>query len=181
MTQPPSFSVNEVLTSADMNLIVKFLVPTGSVSAFAGSSAPTNWLLCDGSNVSRTTYSDLFAVIGTTFGAGDGSTTFGLPNLKGKVPVGKDSSQTEFDTLAETGGAKTHTLTAAEQASLPIYYGTPSPADQYRVGAGGALGGYVGPGVSSVNNGFGSLTALGGGGAHNNLQPYLVLNFIIKT
>ena len=80
--------------------------PTGAVSAFAGSAAPTGWLLCDGSDVSRTTYSDLFAVVGTTYGAGDGSTTFGLPNLEGRVPVGLDAGQTEFDALAETGGSK---------------------------------------------------------------------------
>jgi microcystin-dependent protein len=79
---------------------------------FAGSTAPTGWLLCDGTAVSRTTYSDLFAITSTTYGVGDGSTTFNLPNLKGRVPVGLDTSQTEFDVLGETGGAKTHTLTS---------------------------------------------------------------------
>ena len=83
---------------------------TGVITAFGGSSAPTGWLLCDGSAVSRSTYADLFAVVSTTYGIGDGSTTFNVPDLKGKVPVGKDASQTEFDTLGETGGAKTVTL-----------------------------------------------------------------------
>lgn len=62
--------------------------PTGSLQAFAGSAAPTGWLLCDGSAVSRTTYSGLFAVVSTAYGVGDGSTTFNVPNMAGRVPVG---------------------------------------------------------------------------------------------
>jgi microcystin-dependent protein len=65
-----------------------FLVPTGGILPYAGSSAPSNYLLCDGSLISRSTYATLFGVIGTTFGAGDGSTTFQLPNLKNRIPVG---------------------------------------------------------------------------------------------
>jgi microcystin-dependent protein len=87
------------------------LVPVGTVISTALSATISGWLLCDGSNVSRTTYAGLFAAIGTTYGSGDGSTTFGIPNLKGKVPVGLDATQTEFDTLGETGGAKAHTHT----------------------------------------------------------------------
>lgn len=87
------------------------LAPVGSIMQFAGSSAPSGWLLCDGVAVGRNTYSALFAVIASTYGSGDGATTFNLPNLKGKVVVGLDASQTEFDTLAETGGSKTHTHT----------------------------------------------------------------------
>ena len=82
----------------------EFLVPVGSINAWSTNTAPTGWQLCDGTAVSRTTYAALFAVIGETYGAGDGSTTFNLPNLKGRAIVGRDSSQTEFDTLAETGG-----------------------------------------------------------------------------
>ena len=66
--------------------------PAGSITQFGGSSTPSGWLLCNGSAVSRSTYSNLFTVIGTTYGVGDGSTTFNLPNLKGKVPVGYNSS-----------------------------------------------------------------------------------------
>jgi len=65
-------------------------VPTGAVSAFAGSTAPTGWLLCSGQAVSRTTYAALFALIGTTYGVGDGSTTFNLPDLRGRVVAGED-------------------------------------------------------------------------------------------
>ena len=91
-----------------------FLVPTGSINAWSTNTAPTGWQLCDGSLVSRTTYAALFAVIGETYGAGDGSTTFALPDLKGRAIVGRDAAQTEFDVLGETGGAKTHTLTSAQ-------------------------------------------------------------------
>lgn len=91
--------------------------PSGTVNLYAGATAPTGWLLCDGSAVSRTTYSELFTAIGTQYGAGDGTTTFNVPNLSGKVPVGLDSSDTDFDALGETGGTKTHTLTSAEVPS----------------------------------------------------------------
>lgn len=104
---------------------VQLLAPTGSVTQFAGATIPTGWLLCDGSAVSRSTYSALFALIGTSFGAGDGTTTFNLPDLKGRVPVGRNASDTDFDTLGETGGAKTHTLTEAQLPShrhnVPAY------------------------------------------------------------
>lgn len=89
-------------------------ITVGLVTLFAGPTAPAGWLLCDGTSVSRTSYAKLFAVVGTTYGVGDGSTTFGLPNLKGRVPVGRDSAQTEFDVLGETGGEKTHLLTTTE-------------------------------------------------------------------
>jgi microcystin-dependent protein len=84
-------------------------VPTGVVMPYAGSSAPTDWLLCDGSAISRTTYSSLFALLGTTFGAGDGSTTFNIPDMRGRSPVGVGTgTQTEsgvdadVDTAADT-------------------------------------------------------------------------------
>ena len=81
------------------------------------NTAPSGWFVCDGSAISRTTYSDLFAVIGTIYGVGDGSTTFNVPNLKGRAIVGRDASQTEFDVLGETGGEKTHVLTESEMPS----------------------------------------------------------------
>ena len=92
-------------------------LPAGTIVQWPGATAPANWLICDGASVSRTTYASLFAAIGVQYGSGDGTTTFNLPNLKGRVAVGLDSSQTEFDTLGETGGAKTHTLTSAEMPS----------------------------------------------------------------
>jgi microcystin-dependent protein len=143
--------------------------PTGSMVAWGTDSAPTGWLLCDGTAVSRTTYAALFSIISTTYGVGDNSTTFNLPNIKGKVIVGKDSAQTEFDALAKTGGAKTHTLSETE---IPAHTHT---VNVYETEGGGSTPvngtGFVG----TMNTG-----STGGGQAHNNLQPYIVLNYIIK-
>jgi microcystin-dependent protein len=75
---------------------------------FAGTTAPQGWMLCDGSAVSRTTYAALFAVIGTTYGEGDGETTFNIPNLAGRVVIGSSQSHA----LGTTGGSETVTLTA---------------------------------------------------------------------
>src|SRR5690606_36416662 len=91
---------------------------------YAGHTAPQGHLLCDGSEVLREDYPVLFSVIGTTYGAGDGSTTFNLPNLKGRVVVGVDESQTEFSELGLKGGAKTHKLTVAE---MPKHTHTQNP------------------------------------------------------
>lgn len=86
----------------------------GDLKATARATAPPGWLLCDGAAVRRDTYPALFTAIGTTYGAGDGTTTFNLPNLKGRCIVMRDAAQVEFDVLGESGGAKTHVLTAAE-------------------------------------------------------------------
>lgn len=84
--------------------------PAGIVMPFAGSTAPQGYLLCDGSAVSRTDYADLFAAIGTTYGAGDGSTTFNLPDLSGRVVIGVSNNHA----LGSTGGEASHTLTESE-------------------------------------------------------------------
>lgn len=110
----PKTDGDDLATQSDLSGGGGASTPAGVIVPFAGSSAPTGYLVCDGAAVSRTTYADLFAAIGTTYGAGDGSTTFALPNLKGRVVVGVDAGQSEFDTLGETGGAKTHTLDSTE-------------------------------------------------------------------
>lgn len=185
-------------------------VPTGAITQFAAASAPSGWLLCDGSNVSRTTYAALFEAIGTTYGAGNGSTTFGIPNLKGRVPVGLDTSQAEFDALGETGGAKTHTLTVSEMPShthtqdAHTHTGTTNnngshshgyiqPYNTSGMGPAGSYGFYhyargaitdaAGEHAHSFTTNSATATNqnTGGGQAHNNLQPYIVLNYIIKT
>ena len=206
-------------------------LPAGTIVQWPGATAPANWLLCQGQAVSRTTYASLFAAIGVQYGAGDGTTTFNLPNLKGRVAVGLDSSQTEFDTLGETGGAKTHTLLSAEMPShthtgttvsggAHTHTGTTSTNGDHthqiheEYGATGNSGYYPGNGyyaqIANWNAGTQYLTSwpinsagnhnhtfttdssgahthtfttdsTGSGGAHNNLQPYIVLNYIIKT
>lgn len=146
--------------------------PAGSITGFAGAAAPSGWVLCNGAAINRTTYATLFAVIGEIYGVGDGSTTFNVPNLKGKTPVGLDAAQAEFDALAETGGAKTHQLIVSEMPAhthvVPTRVSTSSSSTISKMGAANA--------TSSVISG-----STGGDGAHNNLQPYLVINYIIKT
>jgi len=143
-------------------------VITGAILIYPIATAPTGYLLCDGSAVSRTTYSDLYSIIGTTYGPGNGSTTFNVPNLKGRIPAGIDSSQAEFDSLGETGGSKTHTLITSE---IPAHtHSIASNIDTGTAISAGALRGGSGKQSGSA----------GGDGSHNNLQPYIVLNYVIK-
>ena len=94
------------------------VVPTGTRFRYAGSSAPTGFLICDGSEVSRTTYADLFAAIGTAFGPGDGSTTFNLPDSRERVSIGVGTGAgLTARSRGDEIGASSHTLTEAEMAS----------------------------------------------------------------
>ena len=162
------------------------LVPTGTVSAFAGSSAPTGYLLCDGTAVNRTTYADLFGVISDTYGVGDGSTTFNLPDLRGRVIAGLDNmggnsanrltnptsttNSIDGDGLGNTGGHETHQLIEAELAehshTIPI---------QQNAGGNTPRDGGTGTQVQTRSTG-----TTGGDQAHNNVQPTIILNYIIK-
>lgn len=247
--------VNSSAVTSSLDYKITTGIPSGVINMWSTTTAPTGWLICDGTTVSRTTYAALFAVISTTYGVGDGSTTFTLPNLKGKVPVGRDSADASFDTMGELGGAKTHTLTSTEMPShthtqdshnhtqnshnhtqdahghtvdahshlnyymtgdagahshtyksTSVLRGTGSTAT-ITVVAGGtdtsstaaahahssiAYTGDTSPGVSVTAATNQAQTATnqaqtatnqntGGGGAHNNLQPYIVLNYIIKA
>lgn len=99
-------------------LLQNVAIPVGTIQSYAGTSAPTGWLICDGAEISRTTYANLFALIGEAFGAGDSSTTFNLPDLKRRMPIGKGSSDTvgDSDGLAEGSRGLTHTH------SVPSHY-----------------------------------------------------------
>lgn len=153
-------------------------LPIGIIMEYPGSNIPSGWLLCDGQAVSRTLYSELFNLLGTTYGSGNGSTTFNVPNLKGKVAVGKDDNDTDFDTLGETGGEKTHTLTENEMPahSHDLVYVKSNSTPLNNAGVSG---------FNSTNTGVGTkenaVENTGGGQAHNNLQPYIVQNFLIKA
>jgi microcystin-dependent protein len=174
--------------------------PTGSILMWSTASAPTDWLLCDGSPVSRSTYSALFAVVGTTFGNGDGVNTFNLPNMSGNFPIGVTTAPY---TLGSTGGAKTVTLTTTE---LPAHTHTiTDPGHTHTltnqggatntipddIGSGGANApaldtddtgaDWNGMSISanSANTGI-TVDSAGSGAAFSVLNSYLALNFIIK-
>jgi microcystin-dependent protein len=163
-------------------------VPAGCVMPYAGATAPDGWLLCHGQAVSRTTYADLFGAIGTAYGPGDGSTTFNLPDMRGRVAAGRDDmGGTDAGRLAGgvanrtvlggAGGAAMHTLTTAQM---------PTHAHSQAAGAGFVTYG-GGSGIAALANGpdiplyTAAIAAAGGGGAHNNTQPTLILNYVIAT
>jgi microcystin-dependent protein len=143
-------------------------IPTGTVIPYAGSTAPSGYLICNGSAVSRTTYSNLFSVIGTTYGAGDGSTTFNLPDLRGRVVVGL-GTHVDVDALGDNEGMTT------VSNRRPRHYHTTVVANTAGTGLSGSAGGVRGDAAASYNTDL---------GATNNIKDtpaYLVLNYIIKT
>lgn len=147
-------------------------VPIGSVFCSAVSSAPSGYLLCDGSAVSRTTYANLFAAIGTTYGTGNGSTTFNLPNLLGRVPLGAGVSAASGTSrsLGATGGEDSHVISGSE---LPAH-----------AHGGVVTGSAAGTGYASgimLNLVSGATATAGSSSPSNILQPFLALNYIIKT
>jgi microcystin-dependent protein len=176
-------------------------VPAGVISQFAGAAAPSGYLLCQGQTLSTTTYSNLFSAIGYTYGGGGAD--FKVPDLQSRIPVGK-GPDTEFDALGETGGAKTVAITEAQMPvhthiqnshthSLPtnqygpsVYSGSPSsPFGELNSGEGAVLSTFWAFNGSQGLRPMMPLTATnqnaGSGQAHNNLQPYIVVNYIIKT
>lgn len=150
-------------------------LPVGAIMPFGSDTIPENWLLCNGQAVSRTEYQQLFNTIGITFGQGDGFTTFNLPNLKGKVVVGKDENDTDFDTLGNTGGEKEHTLTINEMPSHN------HQSSNYFEGSGGTSGVWAVRSLADLTGYKDTSSQTGGNQAHNILQPYQVQNYIIKA
>lgn len=171
-------------------------VPTATVAPYAGSSAPTGWLLCYGQAVSRTTYADLFAIIDTTYGTGDGSTTFNLPDLRGRTVAGVDNmggsaasritsgvSGITGTTLGAVGGNQnmhghTHTATVTD----------PGHTHTLSLGGDGVANGKAQRTTNSLSStttdsnttGITVSNSTTGSGSSENVQPTMMLNYIIK-
>lgn len=203
------------------------IVPIGAIVDFAGTLAPNGWLFCYGQAISRSTYAALFGALGTAYGPGDGSTTFNLPDLRGRVVAGKDdmggssanrltnqSGGLNGDTLGASGGAETNTLTTAQVPATGVSV-TASQSPHEHFIANSDTGPDGGNGISGSNftrhnaftSGFdgsyqlrgtdttptlgrtsavaptitASGTVQGGGSAHNNVQPTIILNKMIFT
>ncbi|MGI9502431.1 MAG: phage tail protein [Geminicoccaceae bacterium] len=184
--------------------------PPGTLAFFAGSTVPSGWLECNGQPVSRETFSALFVAIGTIWGAGDGSTTFNLPDFRGRSPVGRGTGPgLSSRSVADSGGAETHALTTAELAThthaLTDTGHTHTVTDAGH--AHGATGNFVndsagteydntngdkgttqaatasattGVTVDSATTGI-AVSNEGSGDAHENMQPFAVVTSMIKT
>ena len=164
---------------------------------FAGATAPSGWLICDGSAISRTTYSTLYAVIGTTYGSGDGSTTFNLPDLRGRVAVGVGNGtatgHTNHTLGQKSGNENTivpyhhHGLhdTDTGQYFMGVNYGTVGGVGEARVATSSTGTHYVPRNASAdVDYAAKQYTAYAGSSGNTtgaNMMPYIGLNYIICT
>jgi microcystin-dependent protein len=157
--------------------------PVGAILDWGSAGDPAGglWLLCDGRALSRTTYAALFTSLGTAYGAGDGSTTFAIPDCRGRVTVGPDTMGTAAGAAARLtanaargnfGGEEKHTLSRAEMPKLMLEYGTTqynttAPGGQYQQ-------------ICDTGGGY-QASNQGGGLSHNTMQPFVVVNKIIRV
>jgi microcystin-dependent protein len=212
-TITPNFKL-EVNGTFNANTIYQngfVLVPPGSLMMYIASSAPAGWLLCDGTAVSRVTYSALFSIIGTTYGAGDGLTTFQLPDTRGRTLIGGGTGAgLTARSIGQLGGAETHTLTTLEMpshthtgttnseglhshthnanAEYPgsglVYRNGQSTREDADSGQANEINLDTARALSIDSNGAHTHTftsaSTGGGNAHTIMQPFLVVNYIIK-
>lgn len=187
LTLAENWQANGVVTPEEIALIFysvfqEFLmdIPVGSIMIWLTNSPPADWLICDGQAIDRAIYSDLFALFGTQFGAGNGTTTFNLPDLRARFPVGRKSDNTRFDTIGETGGQEsqdhTHTLDlgpavpnrAMSTTQYPLWQTTTPPV------------------TAGFSGGAGSTTFYGmvrtmDSQIIDTLPPFVVVNFIIHA
>ena len=167
-------SLNNLLTQIEAVLAGGASLPTGTTMWFGGSVVPSGWVECDGSAKSRSTFAALFAAIGTTFGVGDGSTTFNVPDFRGRSPIGIGTGVgLSARTANQQVGEETHILTVAE---LPTHT---HPDGIMNVTATGTV-----PVGNFVTSGTTQSTQNSGGSSnppHPNIQPVLVLKAVMKT
>lgn len=167
--------------------------PPGLLALYGAPIAPTGWLLCDGADVSRQSFSRLFAIIGTTWGTGNGTTTFSLPDFRGRVPIGAGlGSGLTNRILAASGGEEDHVLTEAELAIHDHSVTDPTHAHPAASGSFVVTGGVAvyEDGITTAGTAEASTAAsttgvtvdnAGSDIAHNNMQPFAVATMIIKT
>ena len=160
-------------------------ITAGMVFMWSTDSAPSGYLLCYGQAVSRTEYSSLFSVIGTTYGVGDNSTTFNIPDLRGRFPLGQDDmggsaanrvTDSDADTLGGADGVESVTLTAA-QSGVPAHV---HPVGKVNNNDGGFGGIQQAAAANTTTENTGSNSAADASEAHTNMPPFITLNFIIK-
>ena len=170
-------------------------IPTATIVPWSSASVPTGFLECNGANVSRSTYSALFAIISTTYGAGDGASTFNLPDLQDNVAMGKSGTKA----LASTGGANTvqstgnvggstanATLSSSQLAphTHPEFGTNPPAGPNQKIGGSGSVRFVVPGNTGSTGSGTGhshNMSATFTGDSTSVLQPYLTVIYIIKT
>lgn len=201
-------AVGDVLTFDGTKWVAQPGVPSGTMLQYAGTAPPNGWLLCDGSAVSRASYAGLFAVLGTAYGSGNGTTTFNLPDFRGRVPVGLDNmggasanrvTASQADALGGAGGNESQTLSGSVELSGSVGSTTlsesqmPSHTHVYSKETNFTGSGGFGGGASQVQ--ATSTTSTGGSASHSHsfsgsgslsgslsvTQPWLAVNYIIKA
>lgn len=148
-------------------------LPVGTILPYAGSVAPTNYAKCDGTELLRSNYPSLFGAVGTNYNLpGTNYTKFRLPDLRGRAPIGYGTGTggTTSKVLGATGGAETHSLIINEM-----------PSHRHGLNVGSSFGGGTAAmNVPNIGTSSSHIGDTGGNAAHNNMQPYLAINYIIK-
>lgn len=172
------------------------LVPTGAILPYGGAAAPAGFVVCDGAAISRTTYAALYTILGTAYGAGDGSTTFNVPDLRGRSPLGSGTGAgLTARTIGQTGGEEGHALTSDEgpththsaTVTDPGHFHNTLCNDSDTAGSSTPKtsdGAATSRNMASETKATGITVANGSSGlgsAHNTMHPYCVTNFVIKT
>lgn len=205
----PETIVVQARFAADFFTAIAF--PAGSILPHGSTSIPSGFLLCDGSAISRTTFATLFAAIGTTWGVGDGSTTFNLPDCRSKTLFGQSSSGT-FSALGTSGGVQVHTHTASHNHFTVSGHTHSFPNHTHAIttdgahvhdqgAAGGGATQWLGGGIltsSAGSHSHGGATPSAGAGTTDagfistgsvsptinntsNLNPYVTAQYVIKV